>query len=108
MILMNDFNRDWAYVRVYLAHLSLSSLASWFRQFANLMVDSDHREIKDRDYLRFTLLKQDESERYQVLQGIFCQQYGKVYDARVIESISVDSTILNIHDYGKKQLVVWN
>lgn len=94
--------------KVYFALLTVSSLVSWFRQFANLMVESDRREIKDRDYLGFTLLKKTESENYQVVQGIFAQKDSKVYDARVIEASSVDAEILKAHDFGKKELVFWS
>lgn len=94
--------------KVYFAHLSLSSLVSWFRQFAYLMVESDRRDIKDRDYLGFTLLKQTKSKNYQFVQGIFAQKDSKVYDARVIEASSVDSEILKAHDFGKKELVFWS
>ncbi|KPQ39238.1 MAG: hypothetical protein HLUCCO16_08910 [Phormidium sp. OSCR] len=97
-----------AWPKVYFVLLTVSSLVSWFRQFADLMVESDRREIKDRDYLEFTLLKKTESENYQVAQGIFAQKDSKVYDVRVIEASSVDSEILKAHDFGKTELAFWS
>lgn len=101
---------DWNPVcpKVYFISLDLQILINWFRQFADLMVESDLRDIKDRDYLGFTLLKQTESKNYQFIQGIFAQKDSKVYNARVIEAISVDVQILKAHDFGKKELVFWS
>lgn len=101
---------DWIalWPKVYFVNLTLQILANWFRQFADLMVESERRDIKDRDYLGFTLLKQTESENYQFVQGIFAQKDSKVYKARVIEASSVDSQILKAHDFGKNELIIWS
>jgi hypothetical protein len=109
MNLMDDDRDPWwsgisagIYAKVYFVNLTLQILVNWFRQFADLMVESDRRDIKDRDYLGFTMLKQTESEDYQVVQGIFAQKDGKVYDARVIVASSVDSQILKDRDFGNR------
>lgn len=104
----SDYPWDAVWPKVYFALLTISSLVSWFRQFADLMIESDRRDIKDRDYLGFTVLKQTKSEDYPVVQGIFAQKDSKVYDARVIEASSIDSQILKAHDSGKKELVFWS
>lgn len=104
----SDYPWDAGKPKVYFVNLNLQILANWFRQFPDLMVESDRRDIKDRDYLGFTLLKQTESENYQFIQGIFAQKDSEVYNARVIEASSVDSQILKAHDFGKKELVFWS
>jgi len=95
------------YVTVYFLDLTFKILANWFRTFARLMVKNDHRPIKDRDKIGFTVQKAIESGDCNIVQGIFDQKAGEVYDARVIKAGSVDENIKEAHSDGKKEVVLW-
>jgi hypothetical protein len=48
-----------------------------------------------------------ESGDCNIVQGIFDQKEGEVYDARIIKAGSVDNKIKEAHGYSRKELVVW-
>ena len=119
---LDDFDFfDGVYVTVYFCHLTLQILVDWFKKFAYLMVENDRRAIRDREKIAFTLKKaiaNDDFNRvklpflhakgeFNVIQGIFDQKEGEVYDARVIKAGSVDNKIKEAHSYGRKEVALW-
>ena len=96
------------YVTVYFLNLTFQILVDWFRTFAYLMVENDRRAIRNRDKICFTKMQEDiENGDYNVVQGIFDQKEGEVYDARVIKAGSVDNKIKEAHSYGRKEVALW-
>jgi hypothetical protein len=114
------------YVTVYFLNLTFQILVDWFRTFAYLMVENDRRAIRDRDKIFFsaTQLKKaianddfnvvhlnfnslQAKGEFNVIQGIFDQKAGEIYDARVIKAGSVDEKIKEAHSYGRKEVALW-
>ena len=98
------------YVTVYFLNLTFQILVDWFRTFAYLMVENDRRAIGNRKNIGFSVMDLQNSianRDYNVVQGIYDQKAGEVYDARVIKAGSVDEKIKEAHGYGRKEVALW-
>ncbi|MFP5272057.1 hypothetical protein [Coleofasciculus sp.] len=89
------------YVGVYFASLTLEKLAYWFKKFAYLIIENDRRNLKDREYLAFTVKQAIDTGNYKYAQGIFNTQKEEIHDARGIEAGSVDLKIRNAHLFNE-------
>jgi len=98
---------DGFYVTVYFLNLSFQILVDRFRKFYYLIVENERRPIKNREKIGFTLQKAIESGDCNIVQGIFDQKAGEVYDTRVIKAGSVDEKIKEAHSYGRKEVALW-
>ncbi|XZN92134.1 MAG: hypothetical protein ACM65M_04580 [Microcoleus sp.] len=95
------------YATVYFANLTAQIIYEWFRKFAYLLVENDRRYFQNREYVAFTVQQAMATGDYNVVEGIFDNKNQKIYDARVIRSDSVDTTIKQAHSYGRKEVAFW-
>lgn len=99
------------YATAYFLDLTFQILDKWFKKFAYLMVAYDRRSFQNREYVAFTVQKAMASGDYNIVQGIFDNRNQKIYDATayIPESnySTIDAAIKQAHNYGRKEVVLW-
>jgi hypothetical protein len=97
------------YAIVYFANLTFQIVFNWFRQFAYLITANDRRiPIRNRNDLSATVFRHLQNDDYNVVTVNYNQRTGEVEDAKVMQAGSVDSDILQAHNYGRKEVAIWS
>ncbi len=101
------------YTIVYFANLTFEIIYQWFSKFAYLLVANDRRALANREAVGFTALNTKikdaiQSDDCNIVQGVFDNQTGKIIGARVMKAGSLDPTIKEAHNYGRKEIAFYN
>jgi len=90
-----------AYAIVYFVNLTFEIIAKWFRNLSHLF------QGINRNNLAFTIQSRMAAGQYKTVQGVFNNNSGSIFDARVIKSDQVDFQVQSAHDYGRTEVVIW-
>ncbi len=101
------------YTVVYFANLTFEIIYNWFRGFAYLLVANDRRALANREGVAFTALDTRIKDAIQnkdcnIVQGVFDNRTGKIIGSRVMKASSLDPTIKEAHNYGRKEIAFYN
>ncbi|NES65446.1 MAG: hypothetical protein F6K24_09380 [Okeania sp. SIO2D1] len=116
---MDDYGDFWGvvwtqvaagiYTIVYFANLTFQIVFNWFKQFAYLIAANNHRiPIINRNHLAATVCRNLDNNNVCLITVDFNQTTGEVENAEVMRASSVDSTIEQAHDYGRKEIAIWS
>lgn len=83
----------WQLPKSFIKVMTWQNIVEWF---------SCHKALKssDRNIIGFTI-QESESNQYQTTQGMFNQETHQIIDGRIVESMIIDSQIVEIHRHHK-------
>ncbi|MFB2918025.1 hypothetical protein [Aerosakkonema funiforme] len=107
------------YTVVYFANLTFEIIYNWFRGFAYLLIANDTRPLANREGVGFTAINSNtltnkikdaiqNPKDINIVQGVFDNRTGKIIGSRVMNASSLDPTIKEAHNYGRKEIAFYN